>query len=325
MKLKALQIFKTFFIVFLITACSSSQTPKQSPPPKDSPSKQDQDETEDRDTRRHRDTRRSRYSDQDSQECNTSTKCKKKCDDIFRSRKYRLECEELSVATVEQMEDLFEDLKDADTDDLEVLDQDILKSFLDISLDPLKRIIGDLSDTKKKKFLIWFAEDSDSAELIIDAEEEEFEILTTLFERIVVSPWRHSGLHQNVRGTENFIEVILEEDNEPILEWLHSYFEDNPCERYRGQYDTYYGRKIDLHSFCVFDIYCGLDISSDAEQKYLDYEFFRKVLDEALSYARQQNLAPSWWTEDMEADSLESWSSSPNDMCREGLSFYGFS
>lgn len=315
MKLEILRVFKVLFIVFLITACSLSQTPS---PTTDSSHKQDQDET------KKRDTGRSGYVYQDAKECNKSTKCKKMCDDIFRSRRNRLECEDLSVATVEQMEDLFKDLKNVDTDDLESLDQDTLKSFLDISLDPLRRIIADLSQIKKKKFLIWFAKDSDSAKLIIAAEEEEFEILTTLFDRIIVSPWRHSGLLQNVRGTENFVEVILEEDNEPILEWLHSYFEDTGCERYRGKHDTYNNRQIDLHSFCVFDIYCGLDINSDAEQKYFDYKFFREVLDEVLYYARKQRFAPSWWTEDIEVDSLKSWSSSPNDMCRESISFYGY-
>ena len=309
-KLMVLQVIKILFVAFLIAGCSSSQTPKKdSPPPK-----KDQGKTADT---------TKKYTDKDTRECSEVKDCEDMCGDIFKSRKHRPECEELSVAEVEEMEKFFNALEDVDEDDLEDADPEALENILNISLDPIVEVFKDISrksEIKKKKFLVWFAKNQEEAELIINAEDEEFEFMEIIFDRIIVSPWSRSGLNQKIRGSDTFVEIALEKENEKVLEWLHSYFENKYCKQYIGEYAQYYFPRL-LYPWCVFENYCGLEINEhEVEEKYFEYEFFTDLLDQVLIHSRKHSRFPDWWTEDITSDSLNSWTSNnPHDVCRHKL------
>ena len=241
-------------------------------------------------------------------ECSENRGCRDTCDDIFRSRRDREECEELSIADVERMEDVFKVLENPDGDDLEDLDLEVLEELLDINSDPLKTAISRMNQSEKKDFLLWFAEDSEAAQLIIDVEEE-FDIREALFERFIVNPSSRSDLNQNIKGGKTFVELALEEGNEPVLEWLHSSFEIT-CERFRSS------PRDEDYPLCVFNIYCGWQLDIDIEDEYFGYEFFTDLLDEVLVHGRRTRTPPSWWTIHVEADDLDTWTSGTHDVCR---------
>ena len=310
----ALRIIKAFFVVFLITTCTPSPPP-QEPPPSDRD--RDGDDPEDRDKDREGGRR---FTDSRVGECNEDKKCKEICGDIFRSRNNREECEERSISEVTDMEEVFKVLEEPDTDDLEALNLEVLKELLDISTDPLKNAISDMTVNGKREFLVWFAEDSEAATILINAEDED-DIRDALFPRFIVSPSSRSDLNQSIGGGKTFVEVALKNGNEPVLEWLHSSFESK-CDQYSGQTFQYYGTR-ELYPICVFDnYYCALDLDTELEEEYFDYEFFTDLLDDVLVHGRKRTLAPSWWTTSIEADDLETWSSSPHNVCLHMLSWY---
>ena len=303
------QIIKAFFVVFLITTCTPSPSP-QEPPPSDR-----DDPDRDRDSDRGR-----RFTDRQVGECKEDKKCKEICDDIFRSRNNREKCEERSISEVTDMEEVFKALEKPDTDDLEALNLEVLKELLDISTDPLKDAIDDMTVNGKREFLIWFAEDSEAATILINSEDE-YDLRDALFPRFIVSPSSRSDLNQSIGGGKTFVEVALKNGNKPVLEWLHSSFESK-CDQYSSQTFSYYGTR-ELYPICVFDnYYCALDIETELEQEYFDHEFFTDLLDEVLVHGRRRTHAPSWWTTSVKADDLETWSSSPHNVCLYMLSWY---
>ena len=257
-------------------------------------------------------------------ECGENKQCEDICDDIFRSRNAREKCEEFSISAVEDMEDVFEVLEEPDTDDLEAMDLEVLKDLLDISSEPLKKAISDMSTNGRREFLVWFAEDSEAAEIIIEVEDES-DIREALFPRFIVSPSSRSDLNQSIGGGKTFVEVALESDNEPVLEWLHSSFEETPwCKQHRGYTFTVDGKTRDGYAICLFDnFYCALHLDEDLEDEYFKYEFFTDLLDEVLVVGRKRgNFPPSWWTTSIEADDLDTWTSSPHDVCRYMYDWY---
>ena len=283
----ALKILTVFIIgmVLGITAC----TP---PEPTYPPLVDDRDRDRDRDRDDEDRNNRERDNPRRTGECGKDRKCQDICDDIFRSRRDREECEELSIADAKRMEHIFKVLEDPDTDDLAELDTEDLEFLFDISSGPLEKAVDKMSQSEKKKFLIWMAETPDIAQVIEDAEDD-FAILKELFgttmSRII------EELNKNLKSGDTFVEFVLEEGNDVVLEWLDDFFGDQ-CDN-----DNNYER-------CVFeDYYCNLKLSDDAEDEYLDYDFFEGLLDEILSEERKTSGVPAWWRTDTEAKDLETW------------------
>ena len=265
---------------------------------------------------RDRDRSRDRSSSSRSGECDDKkSKCEEICKDIFSNRHHREDCEELSLSDVEEMEEVVKVLQNPSKSDLEDLNLDALKDLLDISSDPLLKAIKKWkSPSKRERFLAWFARDSSAGEIIIDAEDD-FDIRDALFERFWVSPSSRADLNQDIEDRKTFVEIALEEDNQPVLEWLHSSFESG-CESFKGRTFRYFGEKK-AYPLCVFgNYYCGLKLSTEMEEKYFRYDFFTDILDEVLFHGRRHRQIPSWWEEDLESEDLDTWSSPPNDVCR---------
>ena len=119
-----------------------------------------------------------------SPECEGDDDCEDICSDIYRSRADKNDCEELSVAQVERLEEVSEVFEDPDLDDLEELDLSDVEVYLNISIEPLHKLIGKYNSREAKDFLAWIAQNSDAAELLED-EDDDYEVLSRLFNEIV--------------------------------------------------------------------------------------------------------------------------------------------
>ena len=233
-------------------------------------------------------------------ECDRHRRCEEICDNIFKSLSHKEDCEELSIADVEAMEEVFKILEDPDTDDLESLDLRDLEMLLNISPNPMEIAIGRMSQTEKQKFLVWLALNLEATDLI-EAAEVDYEIMKELFgsiKGVIVN-----DLNSNIGGGDTFIEVALEAKNEVALEWIHDFF-GSMCSDESNE------------KRCIFeDFYCGLSLNGDAEEEYFDYEFFEELLNEILVYERKSSDAPPWWTVDTDAGDLDRWKSSRHNVC----------
>ena len=240
-------------------------------------------------------------------ECAENKDCQEMCKDIFKSRKDREKCEEYSLADVKKINAVFEVLDDPDEDDLSGMNLSDLKFLLGISPDPLENAVGDMNTSEQKDFLAWLATDSEATDIIIDAEKE-FKILKKLFGALASEII--TALNKIVKSGDSFVEVALEEGNDVALKWLHKFFGEG-CED-EGKYEK-----------CVFKkYYCGIDLSSDLEQEYLDQEFFAEMLDEVLESEQKEGYtSDDWgsnngeWPEGTEAGELDSWKSGDHDVC----------
>ena len=293
MKSKALRL-SAFSIttVFLMTTALTACTPALPPPPATKP--------DDGDRKRRRDPEKPKYGDRRAGGCGKDRKCEEICDDIFRSRRDREACEEYSIADVEKMDEVFEVLERPNSDDLEDLDTESLDMMLDISPKPLETAVGRMNQSEKKKFLAWLATDSEATE-IIESAEDDFAIIKELFgttQSAIIAE-----LNRNIDSGDTFVEIILTEGNDVALEWLHDFFGDQ-CDN-----DNNYEK-------CVFkNYYCRLNLDSDAEDEYFGFDSFESVLDEVLETERKTSGAPSWWDTNTEARDLDSWQSSPHNVC----------
>ena len=238
-------------------------------------------------------------------ECDRDRRCESICDSIFQSRKAKLDCEELDIATVEPMEDVVKVLKDPNWDDLEALDINVLSALLKISLGPLQKAIGRMTQTEKKRFLEWVVLGADAAKTLEDVEDE-FEILKELFGSGKETITR--DLNKQITGGENFVTLAMDRENEVVLNWLHRFFE-HICQR-------------EDHRKCVLTgFYCELSLDSREEEEFFGYDFFDELLDEVLELDRPSPTpalsADHWWEESggTDAEDLDRWKTSPHNVC----------
>lgn len=233
-------------------------------------------------------------------ECGNDQDCRDICDDVFRSSTDRDHCEDLSIVAVNRIKDVFDVLERPDTNNLESLDLRDLDRLLDISSDPLETAINQMSSTEVSIFLVWLAEDPEAAQLIEDAEDD-FNILEELFGTSRTNIL--SELNKNIDSGDTFVEIALDEGNDVVLEWIHDFF-GHKCEN-ENRYER-----------CLFkDYYCGLQLATEAEEEYFDQDFFDDLLNEILEEERKPSGAPSWWTTSTDAGDLDSWKTSPHNVC----------
>ena len=107
--------------------------------------------------------------------------CKEQCGDIYTRRGDRDDCEELSVAFIERLEMLHEQLEDAD--DLEDIDPDDFDIYVNLSIAALDKLIGRYSSREAKDFLVWMINEEEIAKVFED-EDDDHETLEALLKRL---------------------------------------------------------------------------------------------------------------------------------------------
>ena len=213
-------------------------------------------------------------------QCGGDDDCEDICDDIFSSRSDREDCEDLSVSTVEEMEDFFEVLEDPDADDLEDFNLSVLEEIVDISFEPLVDEAKRYSSSDAKEFLSWMLNDEEAADIISD-EDSDFEFLENILEQLNSDVVQ--ALSTNIDGGDNFMEIAIDEGNEKLLEWVHDFFDEGSS--------SSSNRDCGGNSRCVFDKYCRMDIDSNAREDLLsDFDHFEDFMEDVLDDANENNI-----------------------------------
>ena len=115
-----------------------------------------------------------------SQDCEESSRCESTCEKMYESRNSRLNCYDLSVGEVADVEDVFEILKDSHPEDLKNIDSTALEIFLENGTDGFTDLIeNNLSNNKIENILDWLA-DTEKTAAAFDKEDSNNEVLKTL-------------------------------------------------------------------------------------------------------------------------------------------------
>ena len=231
--------------------------------------------------------------------CIDSDACRENCRTIFTEQDTRTACYEYSTVAIGKIKNVFNVLKEPSLPSLRNLETEehlrSLRLLFGIGLtDVITRFSsvlpadppadGDLSwdNNERKIILSWLAESSDVAEIM-----NRFDTTFSLLENIMGDAANsgtvanlNKGLGANDSG-DNFIDKLLDEENESGLLWLHSYIASeqncNSVER------------------CMFkDFYCAFEFHNSSELDLFEYKFFTELLDYILKTHKGSN-APSWW------------------------------
>ncbi len=209
--------------------------------------------------------------------CEGDDDCEEICDDIYRSRRDQNDCEEFSVAQVERFEEIYEILEDPDEDDLQDIDvseDGDFDAFINISIEPLHKLVGKYSSREAKDFLAWIANNEDVAERLED-EDDDYEVLDALLDELNTEAF--TALATNIDSSDNFMDLAVVASNEKALEWIHEYLES---EHDNCSSDTNTNKEACLTHYCAL----GADMDDDnAEDLLGDYEYFQDYIDDIIS------------------------------------------
>ena len=275
-----------YIVILLPAACIIAQQP---PSYINSPSAGEEDSGKPR-----------KYTGRGDGECERDRRCEEICDKIFTVSLDREICEDLSINEVKRLEEVFHVLEDPNEDSLEEMDLKALEALLNIGLNPLRSAVSKMSQLEKEKFLAWLAGDLKAVE-IIEKEETDFEVLKELLgssSSLIIK-----DLNRGIDGGRTFIKIAVYVENEPALSWIHNFF-GHVCDK-RSDYRR-----------CLFeDFYCKLSLSRSSEDEYFNYRFFEDLLNDILANERKVSGAPDWWPEGADSGDMDSWKTSPHQVC----------
>ena len=258
----------------------------------------------------------------DKEKCEDKAKshdCYEYCDDMFRTNRDEDDCEELTVAQVSAMWDLYELLEDPDAE--EDIDPESFDLYVNISIRSLDDLIGKYNSRDAKEFLIWLIENEEIAKIFKkeDDEHKSFEALLKKFSGSYSSS-NHDISTPFLKKLER--DKLLEESmgSEWMLEWFQEYINEknNAC-------------KSDTETRACFAVYCkiGNGIDDNARDDWMDFDDFESyiedIIDEKIN-SRQgtgNNRNTSGWIHETAAGSsnneiedtgdLENW---VDDLCQ---------
>ena len=182
--------------------------------------------------------------------CEGDSVCEDICDDIFSKSKSKAECKELSAELVDEFDTLFYMLKEEE--DLESINHQTLDCLLDISETEFIKEVGRLGSGDTKTLLQAIAEENELAE-VIGSEDKDYKILEKLLGNFN-SDDILQAFEIGVDGSDTFIELIIENENDEAWEWVTEYVSEQ-CENssYCTPANTYDGNRSeakDLVFFC---------------------------------------------------------------------------
>ena len=235
------------------------------PPPPKPPAYYDNLRNNDRDRDRVLSRARDKSKRDTSPECEGDDDCEDICSDIYRSRNDRNKCEEYSVTQVESLEGVHEAFEDPDVDDLEELDLSDVDLYLNISIEPLHKLIQKYRERESEDFLTWVAQNDEVAK-ILEKEDRDYEVIDRLFDSIHASGF-FDALEENIDGRDTFMDLAVEYGNEYALEWVYEYIDDQ---------DTNCSADGDPAEENCFTSWCSLGkvMKPDNARDLLDYDFF---------------------------------------------------
>ena len=259
--------------------------------------------------------------------------CLERCTEIYEpefddERDVDRQCKQLTVAQIEKLEEVHENLLYADVYYLSrTMDPEYLSTYLDISLSAFINLIFDeYGEEDAKEILTWLTEENFIVDKLVKKrdgvyahireytpavsvfkkyEDSEYSILSALLEVAYPSGDVDERMHEYFTKIEldtwpnelNLMEQIIESENEIAMDWFMSFIKDkNPdC------------NDKPVSEYC-FEVYCkiGDGIDSHYREKWVyDFEDFEKYLEKVITCFNEddkdcRDFAPFEWTTDKE-------------------------
>ncbi len=259
-----------------LTSCTPTGPAGAAGQPEDRPreriERSDREYRERRDKDEDRDRVISRYKERDRRgaDCAGDDDCEELCDDIYDRKRDKDDCEELSARNVELLAEIYEILEDPDEDSLEDMDLEAFEALINISIEPLDDVVGDYSRREAKVMLAWIASDSEAA-TIFEKEDDDFKIFEKLLKEI--NNDRVKALYGSIDGSDNFMEIMVEDGNEEAGEWIHE-FMDHLC-------DEELNYPNGLEDEKCLRTYCGIaeHMNDNDAEDMTDFTYFEDYLE----------------------------------------------
>ena len=198
--------------------------------------------------------------------------CRDMCRDIYsRDRDGREECEELSVAQIERLEEIHEELENPSERSLAGIDAEDFEVYLETSIAGLDDLVGDYRSSEAEDFLLWIIEDDEIAELFTD-HDRDFEIFETLLDEFSSGTVDQKLTKRLDRDL--LMEEVISRGSEDTLVWVEDYVKEKGCDE----------DESDTHSEC-FELFCkiGDAIDEDARDDWLSTENFQEYIDDIIN------------------------------------------
>jgi len=171
-------------------------------------------------------TLRSRRQGKTCEDENSDHECVGLCREMYRLENDREDCEELAVNDIEKIFEIHKLLKKPRLRNLEAMSQsdlDDLDVYLNVSIAGFDRLISNYNRGDAREVLQWLAEDSQTAELFSD-EDDDFETFEELLEKI--ESFDNSEVDQPFTediGRKTLFEHASDAGNEIAVEWFLDY------------------------------------------------------------------------------------------------------
>jgi len=207
--------------------------------------------------------------------CLENQKCEAICDDIYTRKNEREDCYDLSYAQVQRFEFIYDTLKRPSLRDLEKIDvaeNGDFDIFVNIDIRSLQTVIGRYKQKQAEEVLTWIAKHEDVA-LIFQKEDTDYQILDDLLKEL--SRDSFDALGENIKSSDNFMDVAVEANNELALEWIHDYLTD--------EHEDCKSNNQNKREKCLTD-YCDLGrlMDDDNSDALMDFEYFQEYLEEII-------------------------------------------
>ena len=203
--------------------------------------------------------------------------CEDICNDIYKQRKDRRECEELEIHLIEDLKEVYEALEDGDEDDFRSIDYDLFDTYLNTGISGLDDIIDDYTSREAEEFLLWLIEDRDFAEIFIK-EDDDYKVLEALFKQIDKNYNSNSetwAIFSERIGDDDLMETLINEGDEETMEWFFDFINDSNS-----------ACKDDTESRECFKVYCniGSNLQNREQEDWLDdFELLEDYLEDVIS------------------------------------------
>ncbi|MCZ0933387.1 MAG: hypothetical protein OXJ52_09600 [Oligoflexia bacterium] len=220
------------------------------------------------------DRSRSRRSGNICEDEDRDHECKEQCKEMYRRIGDRDDCEELTVAQIGVLFELWEFLKEPDEDDLPHIDAEDFDVYLNVSISSLDNLVDDWNNRETKEFLYWMINNENIAK-IFEKEDNDYKTFTAILKNLngnFGSSTIYEPFLQKIER-DKLMEVAIDSGNEMVIEWFMDYINDENSDC----------KDEDVSKDC-FEVYCkiGKGIDEDFMEQWLDYPVFEDHIDDII-------------------------------------------
>lgn len=152
--------------------------------------------------------------------CEGNFDCEDICEEIFSKHTAESKCIDLNENLVADFYEIFVIMEDGD--DFESINPDSLNCLLNVSDTEFSREVGKLRKAESETFLEVLALDEDLTDVLSSEENILEKLLDNIDEGV-------EALKEKIDGSSNFIDLIVENENEEAWEWVLEYIREE-CE-----------------------------------------------------------------------------------------------